>query len=178
MLRASYSVTVDNYSKTIEVEGAEPMVHFVDTTGQEDREGDRSRRLGYFDVGVFIICFSIGCPESLRNVVVRWAPEVKNHGNDVPFILVGNDSDLRDDEEKIKELDERGVEPVTIREGQATSLLIGAYCYVETSTRIMENIDHVFEEAVRCAQSYHLLNLIVGAKNLNNVYTRLLGFWT
>ena len=58
------------------------------TTGQEDY--DKLRLISYPDTDVILLCFSIDSPDSLRNILERWVPEVKYNCPKVPIILVGN----------------------------------------------------------------------------------------
>ena len=62
--------------------------------GQEDY--DRLRPLSYPMTDVFIVCFDISRRPSFENVSHRWYPEIKHFCPDVPIILVGMKSDLRE----------------------------------------------------------------------------------
>jgi cell division control protein 42 len=57
------------------------------------------RPLSYPETDVFILLFSVSSPESFKNVEEKWFPEIHYHCPKVPFIIVGNKSDL--EEEKI-----------------------------------------------------------------------------
>lgn len=84
----------DYYSTVIEVEGKKVALDLWDTAGQEDY--DRLRPLSYGGADVVIICYSIDNPKSLINVIDKWVPEVRYFCKEVPVILVGNKTDLRD----------------------------------------------------------------------------------
>ncbi|KAL4091085.1 hypothetical protein QTP88_025825 [Uroleucon formosanum] len=84
----------DYYSTVIEVEGKKVALDLWDTAGQEDY--DRLRPLSYGGADVVIICYSIDTPKSLINVIDKWVPEVRYFCKEVPVILVGNKTDLRD----------------------------------------------------------------------------------
>jgi len=43
------------------------------------------------------VCFSIGSPASLANVRDKWLPEIQHFGAGLPFIIVGLQTELRDD---------------------------------------------------------------------------------
>ena len=58
-----------------------------DTAGQEDY--DRLRPLAYPSSDAILLCFSIGDPNSLRNVTTKWKPELQHHCPNTPLILVG-----------------------------------------------------------------------------------------
>ena len=45
---------------------------------------------------VILVCFSVNSYASLQNVQDRWIPEVTHHCPNTPIILVGTQSDLRE----------------------------------------------------------------------------------
>ena len=47
---------------------------------------------------VLLICFSLVNGATLDNVGSKWYPEVSQHCADIPIILVGTQSDVRDEE--------------------------------------------------------------------------------
>ena len=51
-----------------------------------------------------ILPFSFFSPDSLANVEVQWAKEVKHFCKGVPVILVGNKIDLRGDQKMVANL--------------------------------------------------------------------------
>ena len=44
-----------------------------------------------------MVCFSVVDQSSYKNVISKWYPEVKQHDNNVPIILVGTNVNLRED---------------------------------------------------------------------------------
>lgn len=64
-----------------------------DTEGPEHY--DRLRALWYPHTEVAVICFSIDSRDSLDNIPIKWAPEVKHFCPNVPILLVGNKKELR-----------------------------------------------------------------------------------
>ena len=93
------------------------------------------------------MCFSIDSPHSLENIPEKWTPEVKYFCPNVPFILVGNKKDLRNDENTKREL----MKPVKPEEGRAMQDQIGAYAYLECSAKTKDGVREVFETATRAA---------------------------
>lgn len=84
----------DSYRKKLMLDGQEAQIDILDTAGQEDYAAIRDN---YFRSGEAFLCvYSILEPESLsatvelREQVLR----VKNDDRSVPFILVGNKTDL------------------------------------------------------------------------------------
>lgn len=57
----------------------------------------------------------------------QWIPEISHHCPGVPFVLVGNKLDLRDDSETIERLSARGLSPITKEMGEDLARRIGAY---------------------------------------------------
>src|SRR5579883_2124742 len=85
----------DNYSANVMVDGKPINLGLWDTAGQEDY--DRLRPLSYPQTDVFLICYSISAPNSLKNVVEKWHGEISHHCPGVPLLLVGTKCDLRND---------------------------------------------------------------------------------
>ena len=120
-----------------------------DTAGQADY--DRLRPLSYPDTDVVLMCFNIDSTDSLENIQAKWVPEVHHFCPNVPFILVGNKIDLRNDENKKQELIEKKQEMVRPEVGQAMAEKIGAFCYLECSAKTKKGVREVFETATRAA---------------------------
>lgn len=87
---------------------------------------DNVRPLVYQDTNVFLLCFDVGCPESLQNVIKKWHPEVKKYCPSASIVLVGCQSDAR--------LKSR-LPCVGPDEALEATELLGAAAYVETSAR-------------------------------------------
>ena len=58
-----------------------------------------------------------------------------HHTPSALVMLIGNRMDLRNDEEKIKELEERNEKMITFREGIEKAIKIKAFSYCETSAK-------------------------------------------
>ncbi|KAH9644941.1 hypothetical protein HF086_010149 [Spodoptera exigua] len=119
----------DSYRKKVVLDGEEVQIDILDTAGQEDYAAIRDN---YFRSGEGFLCvFSITEPESFdatqefREQILR----VKNDEN-IPFLLVGNKSDLAD---------KRRVPLDSCRE-RAQHWQVP---YVETSAKTRDNVDKV-----------------------------------
>jgi Ras-related C3 botulinum toxin substrate 1 len=77
------------------------------------------RPLSYPGTDVFLLCFSLFSPSSLDAIRTKWYPEVKEHADGTPIILVGTKLDLREKESAVATLKESGQEPVTPEQGAA-----------------------------------------------------------
>jgi len=138
----------DNYSSLVSCDGEMVSLGLWDTAGQEDY--DRLRPLSYPQTGIFLVCFSTVSPSSLENVLVKWAPEIRHHCNDVPIILVGTKIDLREDRDTVAQLTQMGLSPVTKEQGMKMANKIKAVKYLECSALTQRGLKSVFEESVRC----------------------------
>ena len=105
----------ENYTVNVLVNNKPVSLTLWDTAGQEDY--DRLRQLSYPQTDIFLICFSIASPDSLRNVCDKWYPEVKHHCPDTPIFLVGTKLDLRDDPNTILKLKAKSLSPVAYDQG-------------------------------------------------------------
>ncbi|PZC85882.1 hypothetical protein B5X24_HaOG215244 [Helicoverpa armigera] len=125
----------DSYRKKVVLDGEEVQIDILDTAGQEDYAAIRDN---YFRSGEGFLCvFSITEPESFdatqefREQILR----VKNDEN-IPFLLVGNKSDLAD---------KRRVPLDACRE-RAQHWQVP---YVETSAKTRDNVDKAFLTLIR-----------------------------
>jgi len=139
----------DNYSANVMVDGRPVNLGLWDTAGQEDY--DRLRPLSYPQTVVFLICFSIISPHSFENVKSKWWPEIQHHCPDVPIILVGTKSDLRNDPNMTQQLASKGLRMVSLEEAGSRAREVGAVCYMECSALTQEGLKNVFDEAIRAA---------------------------
>jgi cell division control protein 42 len=58
--------------------------------------------------------------------IEQWVPEISHHCPGVPFLLVGNKIDLREDPEMVDRLASRGLRIITKAEGEVMASQIGA----------------------------------------------------
>ncbi|KAJ0420530.1 ras-related protein ced-10 [Aspergillus carlsbadensis] len=106
--------------------------------------------LWYPHTDVFLLCFSIDSWDSLDRVRERWWPEIQHMCPDVPFVLVGLKTDLRNDSDTVQELERRDMGPVKLED--AAKFARDLKCaYVECSAKDGEGVDRVFDEALAAA---------------------------
>ncbi|TVY31411.1 Cell division control protein-like protein [Lachnellula occidentalis] len=148
---SEYVPTVfDNYAVTVMI-GDEPYtLGLFDTAGQEDY--DRLRPLSYPQTDVFLVCFSVTSPASFENVREKWFPEVHHHCPGVPCLIVGTQTDLRDDPSVRDKLGKQKMTPVRKEDGERMAKELGAVKYVECSALTQYKLKDVFDE-VSCAPS-------------------------
>ena len=112
---------------------------------------DRLRPLSYPNTDVFLLCFSVDEPTSLKSIKEQWYPELNHHCPGVPILLVGTKEDLRDDPEVISHLASRGLSPIAYSQGLECSRDIGAVRYMECSALTQKGVQEVFIEGARAA---------------------------
>lgn len=128
--------------------GDEPYtLGLFDTAGQEDY--DRLRPLSYPQTDVFLVCFSVTSPPSFENVREKWFPEVHHHCPGVPCLIVGTQTDLRDDPQVKDKLAKQKMQPVRKEDGEKMAKELGAVKYVECSALTQFKLKDVFDEVSR-----------------------------
>uniref|UniRef100_A0A9L0SV36 small monomeric GTPase n=1 Tax=Equus caballus TaxID=9796 RepID=A0A9L0SV36_HORSE len=130
----------DSYRKKVVLDGEEVQIDILDTAGQEDYAAIRDN---YFRSGEGFLCvFSITEMESFaatadfREQILR----VKEDEN-VPFLLVGNKSDLEDKRQ------------VSVEEAKARADQWNVN-YVETSAKTRANVDKISASETRRGAPY------------------------
>lgn len=114
-------------------------------------EFDRLRPLCYTNTDIFLLCFSVVSPSSFQNVTEKWMPEIRCHCPKAPIILVGTQSDLREDVKVLIELDKCREKPVPEEAARLCAEEIKAACYVECSALTQKNLKEVFDAAIVAA---------------------------
>jgi len=136
----------DNYNANVMWENQTISLGLWDTAGQEDY--DKLRPLSYPDTQCFLVCFSVVNPSSYANVKSKWIPELKEHAEGVPIVLVGTKLDLRENEDMIKKLRERDQSPITLEQGQKLAKEVGAIAYCECSARTQKGLKETFNKCI------------------------------
>ncbi|KAL8579409.1 hypothetical protein ACOMHN_026774 [Nucella lapillus] len=144
----------DNFCQDVVVDGEWVNLQLWDTAGQEGF--DRLRCLAYPNTDLFMMCFSLDRPSTLKHVKEAWFPEVSAYGVNVPIVLVGTKLDLRletanalqqsQESSKNRQQDDH---LVTYKQGKEVGRDIGAKCYFECSALTQQNVRDVFFESVR-----------------------------
>ncbi|RNA00483.1 Cell division control [Brachionus plicatilis] len=121
----------DTYAVTINISGKTYSLGLFDTAGQEDY--DRLRPLSYPQTDVFLVTFSVVSPNSYENIKEKWVPEILHHCPKTPFLIVGNQVDLRDNPEALKKLSNSRQRPISHDQGEKLAKDLKAFKYVECS---------------------------------------------
>jgi len=125
----------DSYRKKVVLDGEEVQIDILDTAGQEDYAAIRDN---YFRSGEGFLCvFSINEPDSFQATQEFREQILRVKGDDaVPFLLVGNKSDLDDRRKVSREETDKRAEQWKVP-------------YVETSAKTRTNVDKVFFDLMR-----------------------------
>jgi len=141
----------DNYTANVMVDNQPINLGLWDTAGQEDY--DRLRPLSYPQTDVFLVEFSIVDPVTFDSVRNKWYPEISHHCPGVPWLLVGNKVDLRNDNSTMDRLSLQGQSCISTEQGSMLASELGAVAYVENSALTQEGLNNVFDAAIRAARS-------------------------
>jgi Ras-related C3 botulinum toxin substrate 1 len=126
------------------------QINFHITRIPPSEEYKKLRPLSYPCKDVFLLLFSLVSPTSLDDIQTVIVPEIKEHCQITPYILVGMQSDLRNlAVDNPAEWKAKGMEPVPHSKGEAIKEAIGAQAYIECSTKEQINVKEVFELAMR-----------------------------
>ncbi|XP_071405643.1 rho-related GTP-binding protein RhoU [Pithys albifrons albifrons] len=142
----------DNFSAVVSVDGKPVRLQLCDTAGQD--EFDKLRPLCYTNTDIFLLCFSVVSPSSFQNVSEKWVPEIRCHCPKAPIILVGTQSDLREDVKVLIELDKCKEKPVSEEGAKLCAEEIKATSYIECSALTQKNLKEVFDAAIVAGIQY------------------------
>ncbi|XP_037676697.1 rho-related GTP-binding protein RhoU isoform X1 [Choloepus didactylus] len=136
----------------VSVDGRPVRLQLCDTAGQD--EFDKLRPLCYTNTDIFLLCFSVMSPSSFQNVSEKWVPEIRCHCPKAPIILVGTQSDLREDVKVLIELDKCKEKPVPEEAAKLCAEEIKAASYIECSALTQKNLKEVFDAAIVAGIQY------------------------
>ncbi|KAL6079018.1 hypothetical protein QOT17_001168 [Balamuthia mandrillaris] len=107
-------------------------------------------------VSMFLVMFSVVDPKSFQFVEEQVVPVLKEHWSGVPMILVGSKMDVLNDATALRHLSRENKEPaspicITLEQSLALAKRIGAWAFVPISSLMQENLELLFQEAIRGA---------------------------
>lgn len=118
------------------------------------------RPLSYPGANIIVLCLSIVGIKPFDNINYkyvnfflkwifnenyRWLPEVRHHCPNIPYVIAATKSDLREDPQSLKELSNKGLQPVTTEQVKEFSDEIKAFGYQECSSRLNKGVNELFE---------------------------------
>ncbi|XP_015226211.1 PREDICTED: cell division control protein 42 homolog [Cyprinodon variegatus] len=139
----------DNQTVIVMIGEQSFFLQLYDTTGQENC--DQLLPLIYTKTDVFLVCFSVVVPTSFETVQTKWVPEISLHCPHTPFLLVGTQTDLREDRTTVKNLEKNKQQPIYPEDGKKLAQEVGAVKYVECSMVKQEGVKMVSEQAILAA---------------------------
>ncbi|KAH7693155.1 rho-related GTP-binding protein RhoC-like protein, partial [Aphelenchoides avenae] len=136
------------------------VVTVCDTAGEEDFSS--LRPLSYPDADVFIVCYSVDQPDSLKHITEKWVPEIKHFCPQTPILVVGNKKDIRDEHRRASiaaGTSDGGsadslAQPVAQKEAEECARRVSNFQLIECSAKTRENVRAVFDTAIRAAIAY------------------------
>jgi small GTP-binding protein len=136
------------YDTQITLDNQQINLKIWDNSGAEDLEMLRTPT--YKEANVFVVCFSLVNPTSLKNVRNKWVPEVRKHCRKTPLLLVGMQSDVRDKFLQNRNENRRNEwEPIPTSKGEEMKTAINAKRYIECSAKTRKNLKEVFETVIQ-----------------------------
>ena len=135
----------DTYLSTVKVKDLTVDFKLSDTSSQDDMEDLGA--MTYANVDIFLICFSIIDPISFENVEKKWVAEIKRYVKQPFIVLVGLKSDLRNNESTNNDLSQKNALPISYLQGKSKSEKIDAECYCECSSKSLDRVKSVFDQA-------------------------------
>ncbi|KRH93987.1 Ras-related small GTPase, Rho type [Pseudoloma neurophilia] len=129
----------DSFSCEVCIKNKDVSLSLWDTSG--DLKYDRIRQLSYPNADCFFICYSTNSIRSFDNVK-KWYKEIKDISinQDIPIILVGTKSDIKDDKQ--------GNDIITEEMGEKLKKEMEFYDFIETSSLERKNLYTLFERAL------------------------------
>ena len=133
----------ENHTAMCMVDGCPLGLDLWDTAGQEDY--DRLRPLSYTCTDVFVVCYSVTSPSSLRNVKDKWIKEIRFHCPHAPIVLAGTKADLRN----LSAADKQDITFVDFADAKELGEELGADRVMECSAKTQVGLNDVFDEIMR-----------------------------
>jgi len=145
--------TFDNFHCVYPFETRSISLGLWDTAGQSDFE--KLRPISYKEADVFLLFFSVVNPTSYENIKDKWINEVKQHCPDIPYFLIGTQTDQRENQKVLDELNSEKKKPLKDKDGKKLAKEIEAVRYMECSAKTMAGYRDIFDEVLRYVINEH-----------------------
>ncbi|KAJ7720825.1 P-loop containing nucleoside triphosphate hydrolase protein [Mycena metata] len=157
------------HAETVLVGENEYSFSVFDTACGPWPEYQHSRPTSYPKTDVFLVCFSVGSRASFENVKQKWLPEIHHFCPGVPWVLVGTQIDLRDEERDSAAVAQRKAKRgrlLTAAAGEKLTRELKAAKYVECSAKTHQGVKQTFREAIDAAVKYQSQPLVEDERKL------------
>ena len=142
----------DSYLPQFKVDNETIDVAFWDTAGQSDYANLRT--LSFPQTDVFMLCFSLINRKSFENIKSIWLPEILHFDLNSNYILVGFQSDRRE-EIKSNCSEDSSSDFISTNEGLKLSKEIEAEDYIEISSKEQKNLNNILHSCLNIWKKKH-----------------------
>ena len=144
----------EGYSANVFPPDGPPVILRLQDIIYVEEQRIKTRSWIYPITNVFLLCFSLIRPKTLECIENLCFPEIHELCPRVPIVLVGLESDLRDDFDTTK-YDDKDIEPIPTSKGEKVAKLLRVYKYVEVSVAKCKNLAEVFDEVAKAGFTYN-----------------------
>ncbi len=144
---SSYNATIeDKFKKNLEVDGVNVFATILDTAGQDQYSALRKFYMPLGDVFVLVYDITQDFTFEEINVIKDEIFSANERHAELPYILIGNKSDLEDD--RVVEQQE-GKKLCDVLQGKG-----GHWFFMEASAKTNHNVNELFRKAISEAMRY------------------------
>lgn len=136
-----------NLVKKVKIDNKDINVEICIDEGGEN--SSYTRKFSYFIADVIIFCFCLVNPYSYSQIETEFYDDIIKYCKDKPYILVGLKKDKRENFKTSMERNYHEKGKIDRRKGERLKEKIKAEYYIECSSWEHENVNEVFETAIR-----------------------------
>ncbi|KAI6653734.1 Ras-like GTP-binding protein Rho1 [Oopsacas minuta] len=144
----NYSPTLyDEFVTTINSDLRDYKLNIIELGGSD--QCATYRKSCYEESDIILVCFSVVRPYEVLDIGSKWLPEIKKWNQNAYVMLVGTQTDLREDRVLVDELSKVGLKVVTYENGCELVELVKPYkvCgYLECSALNRNSVSQLFEK--------------------------------
>ena len=100
---------------------------------------------------LFILIFSIISPTSLKQIREIYYPEIRKTHPNIPFILLGVQTECRNNEDELKKLKSKNLAPIMKKDAKKLAKELKALKYFELSTNNYEETNYILNLVIKIA---------------------------
>ncbi|KAI1655587.1 P-loop containing nucleoside triphosphate hydrolase protein [Daldinia decipiens] len=135
------------FNKVATVDGQDVDLELWDTSG--DLSLHQLQLLSYLAWDAVFLCFSMENIARFKTVQKKWMEEIYKYCGDIPFILLGLKKDTFTGRNMRAPFHPDLNIPVSTTQDSSGAMIVRGIKYMECSAKTGENVNRVFEEAVR-----------------------------